>query len=75
MVRYNRVIEEGLGFDKAMEALLDGKKVTRAIWQGYWEIRDTEFGNLIVAELKSGGKAVATPYQEDLLAFDWQIVE
>lgn len=75
MTRYNKVVEEGLGFDKAMEALLDGKKVSRAIWGGYWVIRDTEFGNLIVAELKDGGTAVATPYQEDMLAFDWRIVE
>lgn len=73
--RYDRVVEEGLGFDKAMQALLDGKKVSRFIWDGYWEIRDTEFGHLIVAELKSGGTAVATPYQEDMLAFDWQVVE
>lgn len=75
MARYNLVVEERLGFDKAMEALLDGKKVSRSIWGGYWEIRDTEFGHLIIAELKDGRTAIATPYQEDLLAFDWMIVQ
>ena len=75
MVRYEKVVSEGLGFDKAMEALLDNKKVSRAIWEGYWEIRETEFGMLIVAELKSGHTAIASPYQEDLLSFDWRIVE
>lgn len=75
MQRYDKVVADFLGFDKAMEALLDGKKISRANWDGYWELRETEFGILIVAELKTGYTAVATPYQEDMLAFDWQIVE
>lgn len=75
MVRFDKVIEEGLGFDEAMRALLDRKKVSRAIWDGYWEIRETEFGMLIVAELKTGFSAPAQPYMSDMLAFDWRIVE
>lgn len=73
--QYDKVVDEGLGFDKAMQALLDGKRISRFSWGGYWEIRDTEFGHLIIAVLKNGDTAVATPYQEDMLAFDWQVVE
>lgn len=73
--RYNRVVDEGLSFGLAFEELLNGKKISRAVWDGYWELRETEFGMTVVAELKDGGKAPAQPYQSDMLAFDWQIVE
>lgn len=73
--RYNKVVECDLSFGQAMDALLDGEKISRSVWCGYWELRETEFGMTIVAELKDGSKAVASPYQSDMLSFDWQVVE
>lgn len=83
-----------MNFGEALQALKDGKKVTRSIWKGYWELwnepilsddsvigngykRSCQFQNgIIVATLKDfGGVAPAQPYQSDLLADDWQIVE
>lgn len=66
----------GLSFGDAINHLHKGKKVKRAIWGGYWVIEDNEeFGEIIVAYLKDGGKAVATPYNADMLALDWEVVE
>lgn len=79
-------------FGEAVEALKEGKKVTRQIWGGYWflskkaEVEDVlpdgykrgyGFNNgLIVAVLKGGGGcAPAMPYQSDILAEDWKLVE
>jgi Protein of unknown function (DUF2829) len=75
-MRYTKIKQEGLSFGRAMDALHAGKKVTRSIWKGYWVIEDNEeFGEIIVAYLADGGKAVAIPYNADLLALDWMEVE
>jgi len=75
-MRYTKLVKRGLTFGDAINALHEGKKVTRAIWQGYWVIEDNEeFGEIIVAYLRDGGKAVASPYNEDMLAIDWMVVE
>jgi hypothetical protein len=75
-MRYNKVVLRGITFGDAINALHEGKKVTRSIWKGYWVIEDNEeFGEIIVAHLAYGGKAVASPYNEDMLALDWMIVE
>ncbi len=84
--RYSKIVETELTFGLAMDyALVLNKKVTRAKWDGYWckqEIRGTLCknapswkGEFLVAILKDGGYAVATPYQEDMLATDWMVVE
>jgi hypothetical protein len=79
-----------MNFGEALQALKEGKKVKREIWGGYWElineakVHDCElplpvtFGmsNFIIAILKnSGGIVPAQPYQQDLLAEDWQIID
>ncbi|AYP68213.1 hypothetical protein PQE75_gp081 [Bacillus phage vB_BcoS-136] len=75
-MRYSKVIQQGLDFSEAMRILLNGGKVTRAIWKGYWVIEDNEeFGEIIVAYLADGGKAVATPYNSDMLGMDWMEVK
>ncbi|PEA25943.1 hypothetical protein CN984_12180 [Bacillus cereus] len=66
-------------------AIHEGKKVTRAIWDGYWcmqtivGLENKELpqwhDDLLVAVLKGGGYAIATPYQADMHATDWMIVE
>lgn len=70
-----------MNFGEALQALKDGKKVTRSIWSGYWEMRHVrttaeEYDEciMIMAFLKDGGVAPAQPYQSDLLAEDWQII-
>jgi hypothetical protein len=82
--RYSRVVETGLSYGQAMDKLLkEGKKVTRAVWDGYWVVQTignlngspSWTGKFIVAYLKSGGYAIASPYQEDMFANDWMIVE
>lgn len=83
-----------MNFGEALQALMNGKKVKRSIWSGYWyyshkaKLLTTPLDNegavyredntldIIVAVLKdNGGVAPAQPYQSDLLADDWQIVE
>jgi hypothetical protein len=82
--QYNKVIESGLTYSQAMEKLLDeGKLVTRKVWDGYWTVQTLGnltgepawHGRFIVAKLKNGGFAVASPYQEDMFARDWMVVE
>ncbi|MFA2720549.1 Thoeris anti-defense Tad2 family protein [Bacillus paranthracis] len=84
--RYSKVIATGLTYGKAVDmAIHEGKKVTRAIWDGYWckqviaglqnESLPQWQGEFLVAVLKSGGYAIATPYQEDMHATDWMVVE
>lgn len=84
--RYSKVIETGLTYGKAVDmAIHEGKKVTRAIWDGYWckqviaGLENEQLvqwrGEFLVAVLKSGGYAIATPYQEDMHATDWMVVE
>lgn len=87
-----------MNFGEALQALKEGKKITRSIWKGHWYLAkganlehdriDAEknnelgfidgcnMGQLIVAVLKDGqGCAPAQPYQADILAEDWMIVE
>ncbi|MCZ7524325.1 DUF2829 domain-containing protein [Bacillus pacificus] len=68
-----------------MNALMKGRKVTRVVWGGYWckqvllGKQDTKLpewsGQFIVAVLKEGGYAPAQPYQADMFANDWMVVE
>lgn len=87
-----------MNFGEALQALKDGKKITRSIWKGHWYLakgakvehnrinaedgNELEFidgcnmGQLIIAVLKDDqGCAPAHPYQSDILAEDWQIVD
>lgn len=89
--QYSRVIKSNLPFSKAFDALNKrGKMITRAIWDGYWykelimfngneeqgDVYEANHGrSIIMAKLKSGEFAPASPYQDDLLAEDWMIVE
>lgn len=75
-MRYTNIVKGHLSFGDAINALHQGKKVTRSVWRGYLVIEDNEeFGEIIVAYLADGGKAVATPYNADMLALDWMVVE
>lgn len=78
-------------FGEAVEALKQGKRVKRSIWGGYWFLmnaaqvsEEDELGYekmatllpTIFAVLKDGqGVTVAQPYQNDILAEDWEIVQ
>jgi hypothetical protein len=82
--RYSKIIATGLTYGQAMEELLvKGKLVTRKVWDGYWTVQTLGnltgepawHGRFIVAKLKNGGFAVASPYQEDMFARDWMVVE
>ncbi len=79
-----------MNFGEALQALKDGRKVKRSIWGGYWiiysdvnldyfkkeEYQSLTIPSMIVAVLKGNeGCAPAQPYQQDLLAEDWKIVE
>lgn len=83
-----------MNFGEALQQLKLGKKVSRSVWKGYWQLwkspileADSGAGSgykmscqftkgMIVATLADfKGVAPAQPYQEDLLAEDWQIVE
>lgn len=88
-MQYRHIVGAGLSYPEAMYALIkQGKKVTRKIWGGYWYMERIEykgdnepqnvesvFHKVIMAKLKNGGYAVATPYQDDMLATDWMVVE
>jgi hypothetical protein len=75
----------GLTFSEALELLKQGKRVKRAIWGGYWfipqvtvyvcDVVEEPMSQMIVAAVKDGSYAPATPYQADLLANDWEEVE
>lgn len=89
--QYSKIIATGLTFGQAMdEMLLRGNMVTRKEWGGYWYREIISYnGNeapsllhhekyqhrVIMAKLKNGGFAVASPYQEDMLAMDWMVVQ
>lgn len=79
-----------MNFGEALAALKEGKKISRSVWRGYWMILNNAdilspsthpkervmINRLIVAVLAHGkGHAPAMPYQEDILADDWLIVE
>ncbi|MED1125479.1 hypothetical protein [Bacillus atrophaeus] len=84
--RYSRILQKGLSFGRAVDkALCEGKKVSREVWDGYWckqtvggqmdnNLPSWE-GDFLVAILKDGGYAIATPYQDDMFATDWMVVE
>lgn len=78
-----------MNFGEALQALKEGKRVRRSIWEGYWYcntgvefmhghskqfIEDGIFDTIIIAKLKDGSYAPAQPYQADLLSDDWSIV-
>lgn len=74
-------------FSQALDLIKQGKKIKRKDWGGYWFIdgvykpsdEDYEYdflGKMIIAKLKdNAGYAPATPYQADLMAEDWEVVE
>ena len=80
-----------MNFGEALQAMKEGHKISRSIWGGYWYLatdarmehdtgggymRACGFKNIIVAVLKdNGGCAPAQPYQADILADDWKIVD
>lgn len=67
----------GLTFGLAVEAMKKGFKVARAGWGGYWNLEKINILSepTIVAYCKDGSIQAATPYQCDMLADDWVIVE
>ncbi|MEX3625163.1 Thoeris anti-defense Tad2 family protein [Viridibacillus arvi] len=82
--QFNVVLETGLTFGQAVDkAINENMKVTRKIWGGYWQkqiLQGTDEspnwqGEFLVAVLKDGGHAVATPYQADMFAKDWMVVK
>lgn len=89
--KYSKALESGLTFGQAMdELILHNKKISRKVWGGYWYLESISYDGgepreslyrdnynhvVIMAKLKTGGYAVANPYQDDMLANDWMIVE
>lgn len=76
---FTKVVEKDLTYGQAMDkAIHEGKKVTRAIWKGYWELGSVERITVpvLLATLRdSKGVVTATAYIEDKLATDWMVVE
>lgn len=81
---YDTVVREGLSFGEAMhEAVVNENYVSRPHWGGYWynEVNiqpETYFFTtpILVAVLKDGKSLVpATPYNEDIQARDWIVVD
>lgn len=76
---YTNIIEENLTFGAAVEKCTkEGKKVTRAIWKGYWvTIESNGFSQPVITAVKKNNEGIvpAQPYQEDMLASDWMVVE
>lgn len=81
---YGEVVQTGLSYGQAMhEAVVNEKFVARAHWGGFWYNdvpQNPEFDlftvPVLVAVLKDGINAVpATPYNEDIQATDWMIVD
>lgn len=68
---------DGLTFGLAVEALKKGFKVSRKSWGGYWKIEKLDILSepTIVAYCKDGSIQAATPYQCDILAEDWMIID
>jgi len=66
-----------LTFGQAIVAMKQGKKIARSLWGGYWTLEEIEevTNSTIVATLRSGNRTVATAYQEDILAEDWEVVD
>lgn len=76
---FDKVIEKNLTYGQATDkAIHEGKKVTRKIWKGYWELRMLEGITIptLVAVLRgNAGVTIATAYAEDKMAKDWMVVE
>jgi hypothetical protein len=84
---YSTEIELGLTYGQAMDLCIHKrKKIARPHWGGYWfvpttgiEGRDNDgdfiMEKMIVASLRNGTFAPATPYAEDYFANDWMVVE
>lgn len=88
---YTSILKRDLSYSDALNVLMVGKKVTRSIWEGYWfltrkaqvtetkdddYVRSFDLNPTIFAVLKDmSGVAPAQPYQGDMLANDWMIVE
>lgn len=75
-----------MNFGEALEVLKEGKSIKRAEWLGFWEISTMTYmedlsdwlGTIIVARHIGGDldkSKPAQPYQEDILAEDWEVVE
>lgn len=73
-----------MNFGQALEELKQGKKVTRKIWHGFWQLENVSVnvnnadysGDVILAFLADGKTVTAAqPYQEDILAVDWEIYQ
>jgi hypothetical protein len=77
-----------LNFSEALEELKKGNKIKRKNWGGYWAMQrvvgmgsqttnlPSWNGDFIVAKLANyAGFAPAQPYQADLLADDWEVIE
>lgn len=80
-----------MNFGEALQALKEGRKIKREKWGGYWYLATNVFGEhnalnnknvpfgmsvIIIAVLEySEHKVPASPYQSDVLAEDWQIVD
>jgi hypothetical protein len=80
-----------MNFGEALQALKEGRKIKRETWGGYWYLATNVYGEhnalnsaripfgmsvFIIAVLEySGIKVPASPYQTDLLAEDWEILE
>jgi hypothetical protein len=63
-----------MDFSEALKCLKEGRRVTRSIWGGWWEMKEVPglTGLTIVAHLKDdAGDVPAQPYQQDILATDW----
>lgn len=80
---FGEVVDKGLSYGQAMhEAIVNGKCIARKGWGGYWYNQQPENPDIdlftvsvLVAVLKDGIHAVpATPYNEDIQANDWMIV-
>lgn len=74
-----------LNFGQALMWLKEcpGARLKRKDWGGFWYMGYSvnEYGQvdlrnkIIMAKLKDGGYAPAQPYQADLLATDWELIE
>jgi len=73
----------GLNFGQAIEALKQGKKISREVWGGYWVLdiisnpmKDKNFSQepMIYAYTKYNKIHPAIAYQPDILAEDWFII-
>lgn len=70
------VLAENCTYGFAFDCMLQGRRITRAAWGGWWQIdKVNEIGEVIVAYIKDGKtKAPAQPYQSDQLAHDWVVL-